>query len=214
MLAASGLDLPGPHVAESTQDATHLPHGLHLDLETVIAEAVSPSGAPRGSLLRSFTAVALPEDSDGERAWLPLLAALAASDAVDGIRVMLAWPSTLVVQAAACGGAKGYGVIGSVDVANVAPGLAVASLHINVDVSARDLQGEDTTSLLSEGGDLDRTALLGRYLIALVRRREQWRDSPDEARVAYIERCITIGRLAEDGRVITGIDDFGALLLR
>lgn len=214
MLAASGLDLPGLRVVDSTRDSTDLLHGLQLDLETVIAEAVTPSGVASGTALHTFTALEVSEVFDTESTWLPMIAALAASDAVHGVRAMLAWPSTLVIQAAACGGAKGYGVIGAVDLVATTPRIAIASLRINVDVSARDLPDRDATSLLSEGGDLDRTALLGRYLIALARRRQQWRDSPEAFRAEYAERCITIGRLTEDGRVVTGIDDSGALTLR
>lgn len=138
--------------------------------------------------------------------WLPLLAGLAACDAVTGAGIVLKWPNDLVVLDGATGGVR---KLGGILVERQPSGRAVVGIGINVAVDAADLPFPNAASLLSEGGDLDRTTLLARLLPALQRRWRQWLADDSALRADYLARCVTIGRPVRveptDGAAFTGI---------
>lgn len=152
------------------------------------------------------------------RPWIPLMAGLAACDAIAGVPVLLKWPNDLVVSD---GPQAPVRKLGGILVELLPTGRAVVGIGINVAVKASDLPFPAATSLLSEGGDLDRTALLARLLVALERRTAQWAGDPDGLRADYLARCATLGRPVEvrladgasfGGRAV-GIDADGSLLV-
>lgn len=157
--------------------------------------------------------------------WLPLLAGLAARDAigtVGRVPVGLKWPNDLVVESGAGGEVRKLGGIlteasGSKDGAD---GEAVViGIGINVALAADELPIAQATSLLVEGGSVDREALLVAVLRHLVARLGQWRSADPQLVEAYRSACISLGRLVEvslpGGRVERGeaawIDDDGHL---
>lgn len=156
--------------------------------------------------------------------WIPLLAGLAVRDAIRAVRVVpvgLKWPNDLVVQNAACGGAKGTMKLGGILSEVVAPDAVVVGIGINVSLMRDELPTAEATSLLLEGGSTDREELLAWVLVATATRVAQWRAGDPALARDYREACVTIGRLVdvalpEDGRlhgVVSGIDDDGHLLV-
>lgn len=156
--------------------------------------------------------------------WLPLIAGLAARDAVRALQPIpldLKWPNDLVVQHAACGGSNGTAKAGGVLAEVVGPDAVAVGIGINVSLDSDELPTQAATSLLLEGGSTDREALLAGILLSLRGRLAQWRtDDPALAR-DYRAACVTIGRLVDvvlpgeerlQGMVI-GIDDAGRLLV-
>lgn len=150
--------------------------------------------------------------------WLPLMAGLAACDAITGAAVVLKWPNDLVVLDAARGGVR---KLGGILVERQPSGRAVVGIGINVGIDAAELPFPNATSLLSEGADLDRTALLARLLPALQRRWSQWQGDDPALRADYLDRCVTVGRPVRvepaDGAsfagIATGIEAGGGLLV-
>lgn len=149
--------------------------------------------------------------------WIPLAAGLAACDAITGIDVRLKWPNDLVVVGPDDTVAK----LGGILVELLPSGRAVVGIGINVAIAAEEIPFPGATSVLSEGGDLDRTELLAHLLVALQHRMAQWVEEPEALRADYLSRCTTIGRLVRaylpDGTIVSGIaegiDVNGALLL-
>lgn len=148
--------------------------------------------------------------------WLPLAAGLAACDAITGVPVVLKWPNDLVVD-------DGPAVrkLGGILVELQPSGRAVVGIGINVAIEAAALPFPGATSVLTEGGDLDRTALLARLLAALQTRWRQWHEDPAGLRAAYLARCTSLGRSVEvrladgtsfGGRAV-GIDADGGLIV-
>lgn len=161
--------------------------------------------------------------------WLPLVAGVAASDALkeaSSVRAELKWPNDLVAIAAACGGSDGPRKLGGIlsallpDAGGEGPAV-VLGIGINVNMGGMDLPITQATSVLLEGGRLDRSDLLAALLLALESRLAQWRAGDDQVKRDYRDRCATIGRLVEvdlpGGRqlsgVVSGIDDDGHLVV-
>jgi BirA family biotin operon repressor/biotin-[acetyl-CoA-carboxylase] ligase len=171
-----------------------------------------------------------PGDIPVERlSWLPLVAGVAVSDALreaSGVRAELKWPNDLVAIAAACGGSDGPRKLGGILSALVPDAgghgsAVILGIGINVDMGGRDLPITQATSVLLEGGNLDRSALLAALLISLEHRLAQWRSGDGSVEEDYRTRCATIGRLVDvelpNGNrvsgVVAGIDDDGHLLV-
>ncbi len=186
---------------------------------------VSPPGAGL------WTSVLVrPGDAPADRVtWLPLVAGVAVSDALhdaSAVRAELKWPNDLVVIAAACGGSEGPRKLGGI-LSTLVPdaggegSAVILGIGINVDMSGRDLPVKQATSVLLEGGNLDRSALLAALLISLEQRLAQWRAADDSVERDYRTRCATIGRLVDvelpNGDrvrgVVSGIDDDGHLVV-
>lgn len=155
--------------------------------------------------------------------WLPLAAGVAARDAVRdscGVPAELKWPNDIVVTAAACGGGGGTRKLGGI-LSEAVGDAVVVGIGINVALASEDLPTAQATSVLAEGGGLDRAALLAALLPALARRLEQWRHDPEPLAADYRAACVTIGRRVEVQRPggdvlqgnVTGIDDLGHLLV-
>lgn len=161
--------------------------------------------------------------------WIPLVAGVAASDALkaaSAVRAELKWPNDLVAIAAACGGSEGPRKLGGILSAFVHdPGplgdAVVVGIGINVNMGSQDLPVRQATSVLLEGGNVDRTALLAELLVALELRIAEWRAADDSVKADYRARCATIGRRVDvqlpDGAqvqgIVAGIDDDGHLLV-
>jgi BirA family transcriptional regulator, biotin operon repressor / biotin---[acetyl-CoA-carboxylase] ligase len=177
---------------------------------------VSP---PRGSL--AFSVLLRVHDlPPARRAWIPLLAGVAAACALRSaaaVDAWLKWPNDVLV-----GGAKLAGIL-----AEQHRDAVVVGVGINVTLGRPDLPGPAATSLLLENAAvLDRTELLG----AVLRELEHWyrpeaaAGDADESglRAEYLSRCATIGRPVRvelpGGRVLAGIaadvDGGGRLVVR
>ena len=228
MLAEAGFTGPTPDLrgttASTNADAAALDGPGVADFTCIQAEEqLAGRGrlardwqSPAGAGLWCSTLVPTQGVPAAQRSWLPLAAGLAACDAIDGVPVALKWPNDLVV-------AEGPAVrkLGGILVELLPSGRAVVGIGINVGIDAAELPFPQATSLLSEGGDLDRTALLGRLLPALQWRWRQWRDDPEMLRADYLARCASIGRSVAvhlpDGAVFAGravgVDADGALLV-
>ena len=155
--------------------------------------------------------------------WLPLLAGLAAAEAVGQVteaaghpvKAALKWPNDVIVPAD--GDRKLAGLL-----CVLAPPGVVVGLGLNVDSERADLPIDTATSLRACGAPgIDREVLLTRWLTLLAGRHAQWRVDPDGVRTAYRQSCVTIGRPVEvhlpGGVLIRGaaaaVDDDGRLLV-
>jgi BirA family transcriptional regulator, biotin operon repressor / biotin---[acetyl-CoA-carboxylase] ligase len=154
--------------------------------------------------------------------WLPLLAGLAALDAVRELTTApagLKWPNDLLL------GAEPRKVAGILaEVGDHGRPAVVVGIGMNVVSSPPDQPG--ATSLAAEGGPADRTAVLVALLTRLARRETEWRESrgdPDATRLRadYRAGCASLGSEVRvelpGGAVLTGIaedvDRDGRLLL-
>lgn len=241
LITARGLDWSVPTVLASTEstnaDAEQLARQGAAEGTCVVAEEQT---AGRGRLDRQWTSpagsglwtsiVVRPGDVSPDRlTWLPLVAGLAATDALleaCAVRAELKWPNDLVAIAAACGGSEGPRKLGGI-LTTVVPGVdgqgdaVVIGIGINVAMHSADLPVMNATSVLLEGGRLDRGELLVSLLDALGRRLEQWRAEDETVQRDYRARCATIGRRVEvqlpNGTqlagIVTGIDDAGHLIV-
>lgn len=223
----------------------------HADL-TAAAREGAPHGAVlitdnqtagRGRLSRSWTtppgtAVACsvlvrPQGVGlGRWPWLSLMTGVGLVDglrAVSGVRVGLKWPNDVVVpgertacaEAPAGGDRKLCGLLAERVDTPTGP-AAVLGFGINVSLDRSELPVPAATSLLLEGAEIDKTAVMIAVLRELARAYLMWRDDPSALAVAYAGRCVTIGRdvrvhLGERGDVTgraVGIDATGGLRVR
>lgn len=185
--------------------------------------------SPPGSGLWTSVLVRPGDVSPARLGWLPLVAGVAVSDALltaSSVRAELKWPNDLVAIAAACGGSDGPRKLGGIlsalvpDAGGEGPAV-VLGIGINVNMGGMDLPVKNATSVLLEGGNLDRSALLAALLTALEERLAQWRADDGSVEQDYRTRCATIGRLvdvelpsgARVSGVVSGIDADGHLLV-
>jgi BirA family biotin operon repressor/biotin-[acetyl-CoA-carboxylase] ligase len=234
LLAESGTDWPLPVIIDTTPSTND-------DVE-VLATQGAPEGscvfaeeqtAGRGRLGREWVSpigaglwmsvLVRAGDVPKERwAWLSLVAGLAARDAVRSacsVPALLKWPNDIVVNAAACGGDSGPRKLGGILSQVVDDDAVVIGIGINVSLGSLDLPVPQATSILLEGGKVEREALLAALLVALRTRIGQWRAHDPALAVDYREACVTIGRLVDvtmpDGShlegEVTGIDEDGHL---
>lgn len=177
----------------------------------------SPGSLPAGAAL--WVSLLVPGiDPDGEPAWLANLASLAVVDSLRAaarVPAEITWPDGITVPGAACGGGSaGVRRTGTVRV-DALPAGYVVSLVVNVAVGLLELPS-GATSVLSDGGVIDRTALLAALLPALARRTAAWRSGDASARADYRERCRTLGQLVDVGDArgrAVGVDERGDLVV-
>lgn len=164
----------------------------------------------------------------GRIAWLPLVAGLAATDALKravSVRAEVKWPNDIVVSPVACGGSGGPRKLGGIlSVLHPDAGgsrAVVLGIGMNVAMDSAHLPIPTATSVLLEGGTPDRTALLAALLVGLERRIAQWRAGDVAVETDYRDRCATIGRLVRVelpsgdrlSGIVTGIDADGHLIV-
>ena len=97
----------------------------------------------------------------------------------------------------------------------------IVGIGINVALTPDELPTPQATSLLAEGGPVDRDALLVAILRHLFARLDQWRGSDPRLARDYRAACLTLGRIVEvsvpGGRMVRGeatsIDDDGHLVI-
>jgi BirA family biotin operon repressor/biotin-[acetyl-CoA-carboxylase] ligase len=159
------------------------------------------------------------------RGWLPLLTGVAVADAVRsaaGVAAVLKWPNDVLV-----GDRKLAGILAEQsppgDAVVIGVGLNVATPGDALPVSPTGLPA---TSLLVEGAEVAREALLVEILRALERLYLPFRAAPDPEGsgllAQYSAACATLGRIVRvelpAGRALTGlaegIDRGGRLLVR
>ena len=174
----------------------------------------------RGAL--TFSVLLRPDAVAAERwPWLPLLAGVGV---VRGVRrsvpaAALKWPNDVLV-----GSRKLAGIL--VERVDTASGpAAVVGVGVNVAMSDAELPVPTATSLLVEGGDTDRTALLLAILRELGSAYAEWVDAAGDAgaglRAAYQKLCATLGSAVmvdlPAGESVTGeaveVDALGRLVV-
>jgi BirA family biotin operon repressor/biotin-[acetyl-CoA-carboxylase] ligase len=193
--------------------------------------------AGKGRLGRTWTAPARsglfvsilvhPEVPAAAWTWLPLLAGLAARDAVargGGLEIGLKWPNDLVVAAGELADRKLGGIL-----CETVPGGAavVVGIGINVTLRQHELPVPQASSLALAGAEsTDRDTLLRALLRSFGDWYTRWSGADGDAeaaglRDAYLRACVTIGREVRaelpGDRVVTGrasgVDRAGALLV-
>ncbi|HWL36608.1 MAG TPA: biotin--[acetyl-CoA-carboxylase] ligase [Frankiaceae bacterium] len=169
---------------------------------------------PRAGL--TFSMLLRPSVPVAVRAWVPLLLAAAAAEAVSArcdLDVVLKWPNDLLV-----GGRKTGGVL-----AEATGDAVIVGMGLNVANTRDELPRPDATSLsLETGAPVDRTPLLLAMLRAMGPAYATWDGDPEAAAHRYRERCDTIGRdvsVALPGeRTLVGeavdVDASGCLVVR
>ena len=103
----------------------------------------------------------------------------------------------------------------------VGPDGVILGIGLNVAMRSEDLPVPQASSVLLEGGDPDRAALLVDLMAALATRVAQWRGSDPALMEDYRRACSSIGRLVDidlpDGHrvsgMVAGVDDDGHLLV-
>ena len=149
-------------------------------------------------------------------ALLSLVAALAARRALAhacGVQVGIKWPNDLVVEPT-------LRKIGGL-LTEVAGPSAIVGIGINVAWPAESLPTPESTSVLVEGGRIDRAELLAHLLVDLEDLVDLWRTSADELLAQYRQACVSLGREVvahlPDGSTVTGVasavDDMGRLVI-
>lgn len=183
--------------------------------------------APAGSSLA--VSVLLRPDVAAERwGWLPLLAGVAAVDAVRtatgleaGVEATLKWPNDVLV-----GSGKLAGLLAE-HVPTATGPAAVLGTGLNTTLTTEELPVPTATSLLLAGATTtDRTPVLAALLVQLDRWLSRWEDAGGDARAAgladaYAARCSTLGRRVRvelpGGGVhegtAEGVDEDGRLLV-
>ena len=156
--------------------------------------------------------------------WLSLLAGLAARDAIielGRVPVGLKWPNDLMTTGSQAGMRKLGGILSEACGSPDSPSgeAVIIGIGINVALTRGELPTPQSTSLLVEGGCVDREALLVSILRHLFARLEQWRAADPGLAGDYRAACVTLGRIVDvsmpGGRVVRGeatsIDDDGHL---
>ena len=163
--------------------------------------------APKYSSVMVSILIEPPLDSV-QGGWVPLLTALAVSDAAAdaGVATTIKWPNDVVV-----GESKLAGIL--CEVVSTPRGHAVvAGWGVNVDQDRAELPDSGATSVRLCGGDLDRGGLLVACLRAWERWYTRWTTAePSDRSVvdAYLAHSSTVGRAVRahlpDGSEISGI---------
>ena len=198
------MDSTNRHLAEQPDS----PEGA-----TIVAELQT---AGRGRLGRTWespwgsgvwmSVLVRPESEPRARwAWLPLIAALAARDALKfscDLSCGLKWPNDLVSAD------DPVRKLGGILVEVVGPDAVVVGIGVNMSLLSEELPTPSATSVLLEGGTPDREAFVVALQGALEARLATWRagESPIED---YRAACVTVGRqvtvLLPDGTELVGI---------
>lgn len=231
-LAAARWQGPVPTILETTEstnnDVARLAAAGAAEGSCIVAEHQS---AGRGRQARTWVSppsaglwmsvLVRPGDMPRDTwTWLPLIAGLSACDAVretSGVQASLKWPNDLVVVQGSQSPRKLAGVLSeAIDDHSVVLGIG-----INVSLTKDELPIPTATSLLLEGGSVNREELLASVLVHLAHRLGQWRVSDHSLVSDYRAACVTIGRKVEvtlpDQVVLAGIvvdvDDQGHLVV-
>ena len=168
---------------------------------------------PRAGL--TFSVLLRPTVPPSVRAWVPMLLAAVASEALSDrcdLDVVLKWPNDLLVA-----GRKVGGVL-----AESTGDAVVVGFGINVALRPGELPRDDATSLAIEtGGVVDRAPVLLVLLRAMGPAYVSWSGDAGEAAERYRRRCDTVGRQVRvtlpgdrslDGEA-TGVDTAGRLVV-
>ncbi|MDD7939983.1 biotin--[acetyl-CoA-carboxylase] ligase [Actinomycetospora lutea] len=148
----------------------------------------------------TFSVLLRPREVAVERwGWAPLLAGLALVEAVGRVSTVpaaLKWPNDLLLGAEPA--AKGAGILAEVGAGTGGDRALVIGIGLNVATPAADLPA-GATSLVAEGADPDRPAVLVAVLRALADLDRRWRDAHGDVVAAgivddYRARCATLGR--------------------
>jgi len=165
----------------------------------------------------TFSVLVRPTVDPSRWPWLPLITGLAVAAGVrrtTGLsNVGVKWPNDVLVD-----GGKAAGIL--LERVDTPSGpAAVIGVGINVSTTADELPVPTATSLAIAGADVDRAALLRAVLGELANVLEQWGESTDSLRSAYVDTCETVGQVVEvslpagetvRGRA-TGVDEDGRL---
>jgi len=161
---------------------------------------------PRSGL--TFSTLVRPGTPRTTWGWLPLLTGVALCDAVAaaGVEAMLKWPNDLLLGTEQ---RKAAGIL-----VQVAGEAAVVGIGLNVSTTAGELPVPTAASLTTEGGEVERTALLATILFQLGYQYLRWRNVRGNAEacglaVDYQERCATLGQnvtvTTADGAALRGL---------
>jgi BirA family transcriptional regulator, biotin operon repressor / biotin---[acetyl-CoA-carboxylase] ligase len=146
---------------------------------------------PRSSLAVSVL-LHPPGSGTGPWGWLPLLAGLAAADAVEataGLAARLKWPNDVLL-----GEGKVAGVLVEVVPLPAGP-AAVVGIGLNVSQTREELPVDGAVSLLQAGAvEVDRTRLAVSLLADVEAWYRRWLAGGSDLRDAYLARSATVGR--------------------
>lgn len=165
---------------------------------------------PRAGL--TFSVLLRPDLPPAQWPWLPLWGGLAVAEALRaraGVEAELKWPNDVLVD-----DRKLCGLLAEVPT----PGALVLGIGLNVTTTAVELPHAQATSLALAGA---RTTDRDTLLRALLRSLTTVLRDPDAARVAYRQRCGTVGRRVRvelpAGRSVEGlaeaVDDDGRIVV-
>ena len=231
-LAAAGWPGPIPTILDTTEstnaDVARLAASGAAEGACIVAEHQS---AGRGRQSRDWVSppnaglwmsvLVRPHDMPREAwTWLPLIAGLAAAQAVEqvsGVQAQVKWPNDLVVVEGMGTPRKLAGVLSEA----VGDNAVVIGIGINVTLTRDELPIATGTSIALEGGSIDRELLLAAVLTNLAARLAQWRARDHAVITDYRAACVTIGREVEATLpgdeivrgVVVDVDDEGHLLV-
>jgi len=236
LLADIGWTRPLPVILEratstNSEVALLVPSGV-LEGACVVAEEQTAGRGRQGRVWVSPPSAGLwmsvlvrPGDVPRSRwGWLSLLAGLAARDAITElgrVPVGLKWPNDLMTTGSQAGMRKLGGILSEACGSPDSPGgeAVIIGIGINVTLTPGELPTPHSTSLLVEGGPVDRAELLVAILRHLFTRLEQWRATDPVLAGDYRAACVTLDRIVDvsmpGGRTVRGeatsIDDDGHL---
>jgi BirA family transcriptional regulator, biotin operon repressor / biotin---[acetyl-CoA-carboxylase] ligase len=215
LITLSSNSWPGPELLDEVDSTNRVlaERSDNREGTTIVAEIQT---AGRGRLGRTWespwgsgvwmSVLVRPGDRPrADWAWLPLIAALAARDALDsacGLPCGLKWPNDLLSDGDA------LRKLGGILVEVVGPDAVIVGIGVNMSLLADELPTSAATSVLLEGGNPDREAFVVALQGALERRLAGWRagNSPLSD---YRAACVTIGRqvtvMLPDGSRLEGL---------
>jgi len=235
-LDAAGWTGPMPTVLETTEstnnDVARLAAAGAEEGSCIVAEHQSQG---RGRQARDWVSPAhaglwmsvlirprgMPRDS---WAWLPLLAGLAASNAVNEVAkvaTQVKWPNDLVVITEHGKHQGKPSKLAGILSEAIDDNTVVLGIGINVSLTKEELPIPTGTSITLERGVVNREVLMAQVLVNLANRLKQWRAHDHHVVSDYRAACATIGRNVEASlpgeQVVTGVaidvDDDGHLVI-
>lgn len=129
--------------------------------------------------------------------WLPLLAGMAVTDALnDSVKVPAAvkWPNDVVLDERSSAPGKICGILAErIGPVGDLPAAVVVGMGVNARLTADNLPVPTATSLALAGVTFDDGAVIEAVLSALSQRYRQWLDGED-LQAELRSRCVTLGR--------------------